>query len=880
MASDNWDQAVASIREMVLTRDAAGVSDSQLLKLFLTGHDEAAFEAIVRRHGPMILGVCKRVLQNASDAEDAFQATFLVLVRKARTLTQPELLGHWLFGVAYQTARAARNAASRRRAKEGQVIPKQGESAPNEWRDVLPILDAELNRLPAKYRAPIVLCDLQQKSRKDVAQALGLPEGTLASRLARARALLAKRLTRRGVTLSGAAVAASLGETAAAPSAALVQLTVRAGTASLAGQSAALGIGSAKAIKLSETVLKMMLLNKLKLVSAFILSCTLLTAGLGAWTVQHSRSLGAALESPEGTRAADLPGVGVADAKLFQQTLDAAAAIADPKARLELLLRIAHAQLDAGDRPGALATATQALTVARGFVANREQFDAFLKIASLQNDAGQKAESRATAREAEKIGFASPGATVIHDSEENLVYLLSSWGEFEDCLRIAAASKNNKLATLQALADGVLPNKETDPAARQALQKAAEMAVRPIPDRTMGGAIPPGKNPTGVLAAIAAACARIGSLKQAFESVDAIANLRDGVAKRVDGVERSGIGVKVFAGIANEQVLRGDYRGARETAARLPSNFKTNIVREIVDKQVKEGDFNAALQTAKELSKALGRANSLCTIAAAQIDKKNIAGARTTLAELQKLSESMQEDGEGLRRAADPRKPDIDPRVAVAMTEARLGDFPGALVTASNLTLALDKAQALCEIGSQFLIAGKREEAKQTLRRASRSTERIPDRQQQPNFAAFGELNLPQRGRGGFENPDLLTQMMSVLEKPALQREIARQQAKAGDAEGAFETAESLPSEMELYWLIIALADGGDVDGAVQSLAKLNKTTAKTRALEGIARSMARAGKEQEASALADRQTNPLLKAYTLLGVAIGKTNHSVTPDE
>jgi RNA polymerase sigma factor (sigma-70 family) len=501
MASDDWDQAVASIREMVLGRDAAGVSDSLLLKLFLTDHDEAAFEAIVRRHGPMVLGVCKRVLQNASDADDAFQAAFLVLVRKAATLAQPELMGHWLYGVAYQTARAARNAANRRRAKEGQVIPKQGESAPDEWRDVLPILDAELNRLPAKYRAPIVLCDLQQKSRKDVAQALGLPEGTLASRLARARAHLAKRLTQRGVTLSGAAVAATLGETAVAPSAALVQLTVQAGTASIVGKSAALGVGSAKAIKLSETVLKMMLLNKLKLVSAFIMSCALLTVGVGTWTAQHGRSSAAVLGSSEAKGAENLPEAALVDAKLFQPTLDAAAAITDPKARLELLLRIASAQLRAGDRSSAVATTAQALTLARGFAANREQFDAFLKIASLQNDAGQKAESRATARDAEKIGLELADPPQIGHGVAKLVQLLSSWGEFEECLRIASTGKFNKSVALQALAEGVSRSKETESAARQALQRAAELAIAPIPAGSKEDSMSFGRQPEVALAA-------------------------------------------------------------------------------------------------------------------------------------------------------------------------------------------------------------------------------------------------------------------------------------------------------------------------------------------------------------------------------------------
>src|SRR5262249_4084004 len=159
----------------------------------------AAFAALVRRHGPMVLGVCRRVLHNPHDADDAFQATFLVLVKKASAVVPRELVGHWLYGVAYRTALKAKTLAARRRRPERQVREMSRQPAREEevWNDLRPLLDRELDRLPEKLRALVVLCELEGKSRKEAARQLGLAEGTVSSRLARARVLLAKRLARR-----------------------------------------------------------------------------------------------------------------------------------------------------------------------------------------------------------------------------------------------------------------------------------------------------------------------------------------------------------------------------------------------------------------------------------------------------------------------------------------------------------------------------------------------------------------------------------------------------------------------------------------------------------------------------------------------------------
>ena len=178
------------------------VSDGQLLSAFVSHGDEAAFETLVRRHGPMVYGLCRRVIGHQQDAEDAFQAAFLVLARKAACVRPREAVGNWLFGVAYRTARRARAVAARRATRETQVKSMlQPTVAPADTLNSLcyqPILDEEFNRLPDKYRLPLILCELEGRSRRDVARHLQVPEGTLSSRLATARKLLAKGLRRRG----------------------------------------------------------------------------------------------------------------------------------------------------------------------------------------------------------------------------------------------------------------------------------------------------------------------------------------------------------------------------------------------------------------------------------------------------------------------------------------------------------------------------------------------------------------------------------------------------------------------------------------------------------------------------------------------------------
>jgi RNA polymerase sigma factor (sigma-70 family) len=278
------------LRSLLLRHEAAEMSDGQLLECFLARRDEAAFAALVRRHGPMVLGVCRRVVGQIQDAEDAFQATFFVLARKAVTVRPRELLGNWLYGVAYRTALKARTARLRRRKREVQVeaTPEQvavspGADAARLAEEHCPelerLLDEELHGLPEKYRTAVVLCDLEGRSRREAARLLKLPESTLSGRVAAGRRRLAHRLARRGVGLTGAALAAHLTSLMASASvpARLAQTTVRVAVLLAAGKSAAAQALAPPATALMEGVMNGMLATKLKLV----LTAGLVAAGLG-----------------------------------------------------------------------------------------------------------------------------------------------------------------------------------------------------------------------------------------------------------------------------------------------------------------------------------------------------------------------------------------------------------------------------------------------------------------------------------------------------------------------------------------------------------------------------------------------------------------------
>ncbi len=274
-----------SLRRVVVVRESADRSDGQLLTAFVHDRDADAFAALVRRHGPMVLGVARRVIGDHHTADDAFQAVFLVLARRAAAVRPREQVGNWLYGVAYRTAIKARAVLARRRNREKQVdaMPEPpAPPTPDSWTDLQPVIDEELARLPDRLRLPVVLCDLEGRPQRSVAKQLGVAPATLAARLASARRTLAARLGRRGICLSGGALATVLGDRASATVIApkLADATVRAAEAFAAGAGTH-GLVSAHAIQLCEGVMRMMLLSKLKTTAVAVLSALALTCGLG-----------------------------------------------------------------------------------------------------------------------------------------------------------------------------------------------------------------------------------------------------------------------------------------------------------------------------------------------------------------------------------------------------------------------------------------------------------------------------------------------------------------------------------------------------------------------------------------------------------------------
>jgi RNA polymerase sigma factor (sigma-70 family) len=295
-----------------------GVTDRELLGRFVARRDEAAFELLLWRYGPMVRHVCLGVTRDHHEAEDAFQATFLVLARKARSVRRREALGSWLYRVAYRIALRARYQALRRAVHEKhgldlRELPHEAPPAEAVAVDELRLLLEEVNRLPAKYRTPVILCYLEGKTHEEAARQLGWPKGTVSGRLARARAALRARLVRRGVALSAAALTAALGAGEAGALAPLLRRTLSAAVGFGAGGAGAAGSLSGPAVLLAEGMLRTMFLSKLRVVVAVVFASVLLGSGAGLFarfTVASGRPMARAEPADPGPARGSPPNAG------------------------------------------------------------------------------------------------------------------------------------------------------------------------------------------------------------------------------------------------------------------------------------------------------------------------------------------------------------------------------------------------------------------------------------------------------------------------------------------------------------------------------------------------------------------------------------------
>jgi RND family efflux transporter MFP subunit len=340
----------------------AAATDAHLLGRWTAGRDETAFELLVRRHGPMVLAVCRRALADPNDADDAFQATFLVLARKAGSVARGDVLAAWLHRVASRAASRVRADRLRRTGREEpgvETLPGPPEPDPG-WAELARVLDEEVGRLPARHRAAFVLCCLEGKTGEEAARVLGCPAGTVSSRLTRARERLRDRLARRGFAPAALALAAGAERASAAPAPALIDSTLRAALAFAAGWPSP--TPPARPAVVAEGVIRAMILNKLRLAPA-LLAAGLLAAG----AVFAGSNPGSAPADPPGNAKTDPPKVktdgGAPDLPVVHvvrpqkgglDRVSRQTCTAEPVQRVDLFAGVAgviqHVNVDIGDR--------------------------------------------------------------------------------------------------------------------------------------------------------------------------------------------------------------------------------------------------------------------------------------------------------------------------------------------------------------------------------------------------------------------------------------------------------------------------------------------------------------------------------------------------
>jgi RNA polymerase sigma factor (sigma-70 family) len=686
MSGSGAGEVLRSFRRIVGGDAGAGLTDRQLLEAFAGRRDGDAFAALVRRHGPMVLGVCRRLLSETGDVEDAFQATFLVLVQKAGALRRPELLGNWLYGVACRVAAHARTQAARRRVHERRAaeVPPPDPPDHEALGDLRDVLDQELERLPDRYRTPVVLCYLEGKTNDEAAGELGWSRGTLAGRLHRARGLLRARLGRRGYGPAEGVFPAVLPRDLAAPPVppALASSAVRVGLLVAAGEAAS--GASAGTLGLTAGVLRAMALTRARTAAAALLALGLLATGVG---VVSYRALAAgqaaapnAAAAPPGP-AAPAPREKAPEPRpAFGEALAAARDIPDGAERVPVLVRIALAQGRAGDRDAADKTLRQARDVAdavkddRKFMAFREIAEAYARLGDL------------------KAALRTAGALGEESARDQLLLLVAgqraSAGDLAGAREVVAAmTTSHKDDALAAIAGAQARAGDV----KAALETADRLRHQPL-------------SRAGALEEIALAQAKAGDRAAAARSLQEALDLE--VATLAGDDQKN-------AARARLTVVRariGDVRGALGAAATLPGSEadRDDVVRQIALEQARAGDTKGALQTIEAIKDLSRRARALTELAAARAEAGDREGAEATL---EKASE--------VATRVEDRSARADLRAEAAPVRSRLqaqaGDWKAAREAAQALTGRARAGLLLEAVGAQIK-AKQPAEARATLK--------------------------------------------------------------------------------------------------------------------------------------------------------------------
>jgi RNA polymerase sigma factor (sigma-70 family) len=691
-------QLEAVLDHLRRTARRADDTDGELLGAFLARHDPAAFEALVRRHGPMVFGVCLRVLQNAADAEDAFQATFLVLVRRAAAVVPRDKVGSWLHGVAYKTARAARRLIARRRAKEKQVSAMPAASTRGEQarHDLRQLLDRELSLLPEKYRLPVVLCDLEGRTRREVARQLRLPEGTLSNRLTAARQRLADRLTRRGLALSATAVAALLEKEASAHApAALVTATVQAGLRVAASPAALASLLPPQVATLTQGVLQTMWLAKLKLSVALVLTLGVLGAGT-AWTVHPTQDAAPVAKAPASPREDATKKARARSQEILRDALREFNAAEDepPALRHRVLADMAVLQARLGDRPAAKKLFAQAREIVAALPTehNRQEGEWRL-LATAEAKAGEVDEALAMVRRVARDNKARDYAF------QEVATELAKARRDKDALRVSGLVEDAEikgwLPTMLLEQVALAHAKAGDfPKALDVVERMKEPASQVL---ALAGVVylnlwhVPYPNEPGMALLQAEAGDKAGARKTLRRAAEIAATVTDEPKKD-----------RALAGLACAQARLGDIAAARKTAEGIRGETVRAIALATLARALAgAGQAKEALAVADKQEGGLAKMFVLLHVGAGQAKAGDRQGARDTFGRAHLLVGQLDDqertgqaynlawaqaeagDHKGAEDTATALLPqeDLILNVNIAVARAEAGDFAGALKT-------------------------------------------------------------------------------------------------------------------------------------------------------------------------------------------------------
>jgi RNA polymerase sigma factor (sigma-70 family) len=779
------------------------LTDGQILERFATGHPdvaELAVAALIERHGPMVLGVCRGVLADPHDAEDAFQATFLVLLKKAQGLWVRDSLGPWLYQVAHRTASCARSAAVRRRKLERRAAEMMLATSVDHGagidRETGRVLHEEIDKLPDRYRVPIVLCDLEGRTCEEAARSMGCPVGTLKCWRARGRERLRSRLVRRGIGPSDTLL--EFGLPAVSVPRGLMDSTVKSALQFAQGGGAA-GINSAAVGDLTRGVLNTMFLARLRVIFSIAAPLVgILAVGVVMGIANHT---GAAADHPP-TQAGQVPPPKPAGKPIRQVLREAAVAVqtsSDPGPRAYGLIEIVKAQTRAGDREGALESARQAAAAALALDPNGQCW-ALAALAWARAGAGDR----------------EGALNVLRLARKRAEGIETDWGRVV-VLRIIAGSqfdldgRDDAMATIQSIRDIALA----------------------IPARD--------NSRLGPLGDLVGAQVYAGDFEGAFRTVETAAVGNHYLQGYLFGAMARAAAAEATFSLQPPKSLGPEDRKTRrsllERIAKAIEPFAFAEEKPYVELAIASamlGDFEGALRAAHRFGKGPIKYAHMIDQAATPYVLAVIGGYQGKAGQHDEARETLREALDLIRH--DPR---LSLRLGqVAWGQAKAGDIAGAMKTLESVD-PRERLRLLIETAEQQDEAGDYEGARVTLRLALGEAERLlrapaprrgadlkvppimvnadgkvvpsdaPDLALDVKDTCLAEIAAIQAKLGAL---DLAVEAYRSItlgnHKGYAARDVAEARTKAGDAEGALAWALSLEAPDVRAWALRGLAKG------------------------------------------------------------------------